>query len=126
DGSLERELEAQFLDDKQPEPERQKLRNELKGMNLVLTDAMVRQALARLTRPMDPNNAYAENERLDLLIILAGQRREETVQPLIDLAVHDLHVAFRTEALRLLAKDFPDHSAVRATLESLAADPSDP
>ena len=126
DESLVRELEARFLDDKQPEAERQRLRNELKAMNMVWSEAMVRAALGRLSRPMDTSNEYAESERYDLLIILAGQRHKEMVQPLIELALRDSDVAFRIETLRLLAKDFPEDDAVRGTLESIASDPSDP
>lgn len=126
DGTLERELEAQFLDAARLEPERQQLRNDLKSMDMVLSDTMVREALARLTRPPDTSNAYADNERLDLLIILAGQRHKGIVQPLIDLALRDSDVSIRTEAVRVLAKDFPENFAVRAALEQLAADPSCP
>jgi hypothetical protein len=125
-GSLEREIEAQFLDASQPEPERQQLRNDLKSMDIVLSDTMVREALARLARPPDTSSAYAENERYDILIILAGQRHKAIVEPLIDHALHDSDVSFRIEALRLLAKDFPENSAVRTALEKLALDSSDP
>lgn len=126
DGSLERELEAQFLDDMRPESDRQRLRNELKSMDIILSDAMVREALARLARPLDASSEHGENERYDLLIILAGQRHQEIVRPLIQLALHDSDVAFRIEALRLLAKDFPENPTVRAAMERVAADPSDP
>lgn len=126
DGSLERELEAQFLDAAQPELDRQQLRNELKSMDMVLSDVMARETLARLARPPDTSNAYAENERLDLLIILAGQRHKAIVQPLINLALRDSDVSIRTEAVRLLARDFPEYLAVRAALEQLAVDSSNP
>lgn len=126
DGSLERELEAQFLDAAQPEPARQQLRNELKSMDIALTDMMVREALARLARPLGSGDAYAEAERYDLLIILAGQRHKEVVQPLIDLVLHDSDVSLRIEALRLLAADFPENPAIRAVAERLAADPENP
>lgn len=126
DESLVRELETRFLDDQQPEHERQRLRNELKATNMVWSDAMVRGAVERLTRPIDTSNEHAENERYDLLVILAGQRHKEMVQPLIDFALRDSDVAFRIETLRLLAKDFPEDYAVRNTLESIASNPSDP
>jgi len=125
DGSLERELEAKFLDTAQPEPERQRLRNDLKSMKMVLSDAMVRESLARLALPLDKSNAYSASERNDLLIILAGQRHKAMVQPLIDLALHDSDVSSRIEAVKLLATDFPESSAVRVALEKLALDPSD-
>ena len=86
---------------------------------------MVRESLARLALPLDKSNAYSASERNDLLIILAGQRHKAMVQPLIDLALHDSDVSSRIEAVKLLATDFPESSAVRVALEKLALDPSD-
>jgi hypothetical protein len=126
DGSLERELEARFLDAAQPERERQQLRNDLKSMKMALSDSMIREALARLARPVDTSSAYSQNERYDLLIILAGQRHKELVQPLIDLALYDSDVSFRIETVKLLAADFPENIAARNVLEKLALNPSYP
>lgn len=126
DGSLERELEAQFLDAAQPKRERQRLMNDLKSMNIALSDTMVREALARLARPLDASDAHSQDERYDLLIILAGQRNKHIVQPLIDFALYDSDASTRIEAVKLLATDFPENSAVRTALEKLALDPSNP
>lgn len=103
------------------------LREESAGPKITgQVNAMVRHALARLAGPLDPSNAHSETERQDILIILAGQRHKEIVQPLIDLALHDSDGSSRIEAVKLLATDFPENSAVRTALEKLAFDPSNP
>lgn len=127
DGSLERELEAQFLEPTHPGRERDWVMSDLLSMKMTLSDAMVREALARMARPQDANQApQAAYDRGNLLVLLAGQRHPGIVQPLIDMARYDPDVAFRIEAVRLLAADFPMDPAVRATLEAIASDPSTP
>jgi hypothetical protein len=127
DGSVERELEARFLDAAQPTGEREWVMGDLLSMKTTLSDAMVREALARIARPQDasapPRAAY---DRGNLLALLAGQRHPEIVRPLIDLARYDSDIAFRIKVVSLLAADFPTDPAVRAALEEIAANPSYP
>jgi hypothetical protein len=127
DGTLERELEVQFLEQTQPERDRNWVMSDLLSMKMTLSDAMVREALARIARPQDANEApRAAYDRANLLVLLVGQRHPEMVQPLIDMARYDADVSFRIEVVKLLAADFPTDPAVRAALEDIAADPSTP
>ncbi|MEO8314005.1 MAG: hypothetical protein ABI645_04330 [Pseudomonadota bacterium] len=116
DGSLERELEARFLDAALPMREHDRVMSDVLSMKMALSDEMVRNVLARIARSPDRN----------LLALLAGQRRPEIVQPLIDMARYDSDSSLRIEAVKLLAADFPKDSSARAALEQIAADPSNP
>jgi hypothetical protein len=127
DGSVERELEAQFLQPTQPERVRKWIVSDLLSMKMPLSDAIVREALARIVRPQDPNEAaQAAYDRVNLLELLVGQRHPEIVPPLIDIARYDSDVSFRIDAVKLLATDFPMNPAVRVVLDEIAADPSVP
>jgi hypothetical protein len=127
DGSLERELEAQFLQPTQSERARKWVMSDLLSLKMTLSNVMVREALARIARPQDPNEVpQAAYDRVNLLELLAGQRHPEILQPLIDIARYDSDVSFRIEAVKLLAADFPTDPAVRVALDEIAADPSTP
>jgi hypothetical protein len=126
DGSLERELEARFLDTSKPDSGRDYVMSDLLSMKMPLSAAMVREALARIALPQAANESRAKYDRINLLTLLAGHRHPEIVQPLIDLARYDSDVFFRIEVVRVLAADFPTDPAARAVLEDIAAEPSSP
>lgn len=120
DESLERGLEARMFDAGLPERERDMAMSEVLSMKMALNDATVREVLTRMSY------TQGVHERRNLLALLAGQRREAIVQPLIDIARNDSDATFRTGAVRMLAADYPRDPAARATLEEIAADPSNP
>jgi hypothetical protein len=120
DGSLERELEAKFLSSVLSKRERDRVISDLLSMKMALSDAMVREVLLLLPRTPDVS------ERGRLLLMLAGQRRPETIQPLINMARYDSDNSLRIEAIKLLAADFPTDSSARAALEQIAGDSSNP
>ncbi len=120
DGTLERELEARIFDTTLPKRERDLAIGDALSMKMTLSNAMVNEVLARIALPQEAG------DRGNLLAMLAGQRRPEVVPPLIRVVRYDSDIPFRIEAVRLLAADFPNDPAVRAVLDDIAADPSNP
>jgi hypothetical protein len=120
DGSLQRELEARFLDAALPMRERNMAISDLLSMKTALSDEMMHAVLLRIARTSD------EFDRGNLLALLSGQRRQEAIQPLVNIARYDTVSSLRIQAVKLLATDFPKDSSARAALEQIAADPSNP
>lgn len=117
DGSIQQELEARFLDPSLPVAEHFQALNDLQAVTRrgksSMSDAVVREALARMERTpqKEDRNLY--------LAFLVGQRHPGLIQPLIDMALRDPDDGARRAAIEHLAADFRDDAAVRAALESV-------
>ena len=120
DGSLQRELEARVLNAALDMRERNMAISDLLSMKVAPSAEMIREILLRINRASD------DLDRGNLLALLEGQRRQEAIQPLIDVAKHDLIGSLRIQAVKLLATDFPDNASVRSALDTIASDAVDP
>lgn len=118
DGSIQQELEARFLDPSLPVGEHFQALNELQAVTKragsSMSDAVVREALARMDRT-------PQKEDRDLyLAFLGGQGHPGLIPPLIDMALRDPDDGARLAAVEHLSAGFTDDNAVRAALESVS------
>lgn len=120
DESLRRELEARFLNAGLPLRERSLATSDLLSMKMALSEETIRAVLERVA------SASGDIDRGNLLALLEGQRRQEVIQPVINVARFDSAESLRMQAVRLLAADYPRDPSVRTALEQIAADPSSP
>lgn len=118
DGSVQRDLEARFLDPSLSVPEHLQALNDLQAVTKraagPMSDAVVREALLRADRSRD------SEERNLYWTFLIGQKHPDMVPPLADMAIRDPEDAARLEAVQQLADEFRDDPAARAVLQSVA------
>ena len=126
DGTLERELEAQFLATGADETAHRWVVSDVLSLRMPLSEAMVDEVLARLAQPRDGRPRPAAHDRLNLLAMLEGQRHPAIVPALLDLAGRETRSTLRLEVVNLLGRNFPGEPAVREALALIAADPADP